>query len=503
MSTGKHESYWIETSAFPNYEKLQEDTETEVCVVGGGIAGITTAYLLTKKGYKVTLIEALKLGHGTTGYTTAKLTAQHDLIYDQLISKFGEETARIHYEAAMETIDFVRETEKELQADFQLSVEPAYVFTDEEKNVSQIEKEWKAYEKLGIPGALEDEIALPVSVQKAVRMDYQAQFHPLLFLQAMAEYISAHGGRIYEDTRAETIEEGEPATVKLKDGGSVTAKHVVIATHFPFYDFKGAYFARLDVARSYIVAGKSPRDYPGGMYISIDSPSRSVRSARDKNGDTIWLIGGDGHRTGKGTNMKEHYSNLRNWGRSEFDIIDFDYNWSSEDFMSLDQLFYIGRITKRTQNLYVATAFRKWGMSGGITAAKEITSLIEEGKSLYNDIYDPARQDVAKGIGSLAKNMVEVSKGLVSGKLEKTDKSIEEMDRGEAGKIRQNGKLVGIYKDDEGTVHKVDTTCTHMGCEVHWNDAETTWDCPCHGSRFRASGEVIEGPAVKDLKKVD
>ncbi|MFP7493862.1 FAD-dependent oxidoreductase [Terribacillus saccharophilus] len=503
MSKGKHESYWIETSNFPNYPKLKEDTETEVCVVGGGIAGITTAYLLTQKGFRVTLIEALKLGHGTTGYTTAKLTAQHDLIYNQLISKFGEETAKIHYDAAMETIDFVKETEKELQADFQLSTEAAYVFTDEQKNVRQIEKEWEAYQKLGIPGSLEEELPLPVSSKRAVKMDNQAQFHPLLFLQAMTEYISSHGGRIYEDTRAETIDEGEPATVKLKDGGSVTAKHVVIATHFPFYDFKGAYFARLDVARSYIVSGKSPLRYPGGMFISMDSPSRSVRSAKDKDGETLWLIGGDGHRTGKGKEMKEHYSNLRNWGRSQFEMDEFDYNWSSEDFMSLDSLFYIGRITKRTQNLYVATAFRKWGMSGGITAAKEITSLIADGKSLYNDIYDPARSDGVKGITTLAKNMVEVGTELVSGKLEKTNKSIDDLEQGEAGKIRHNGKLVGVYKDNEGTVHKVDTTCTHMGCEVHWNDAETTWDCPCHGSRFRASGEVIEGPAVKDLKKID
>ncbi|MFS0560347.1 FAD-dependent oxidoreductase [Terribacillus sp. 179-K 1B1 HS] len=468
-----------------------------------GIAGITTAYLLTKKGYKVILIEALKLGYGTTGYTTAKLTAQHELIYDQLISKFGEGTARTHYHAAMDAIDFVREAEKDLQADFQMSVEPAYVYTDDKKNVRQIEKEWEAYEKLGIPGGLEEEIPLPVSVRKAVRMDNQAQFHPLLFLQAMTEYISSNDGRIYEDTRAETIVEGEDATVKLKDGGSITAKHVVIATHFPFYDFKGAYFARLDVARSYIVAGKSPYTYPGGMYISVDSPSRSVRSAKDNNGDTIWLLGGEGHRTGKGKELKEHYSNLRNWGRSELDMDDFDYNWSSEDFMSLDSLYYIGRLTKRTQNLYVATAFRKWGMSGGITAAKEITSLIADDISLYGDIYDPARQDAVKGITTLAKNMIEVGTELIFGKVEKTEKSIDDLERGEAGKIRRNGKLIGIYKDNEGIVHQVDTTCTHMGCEVHWNDAETTWDCPCHGSRFWASGEVIEGPAVKDLKKAD
>jgi glycine/D-amino acid oxidase-like deaminating enzyme/nitrite reductase/ring-hydroxylating ferredoxin subunit len=503
MSTGKHESYWIETSDFPRFEKLQADINTEVCVVGGGIAGITSAYLLTKKGYKVTLIEALKLGHGTTGYTTAKLSAQHELIYNQLISKFGEETAKIHYQAAMETIEFVKETEKELHADFQFKMEPAYVFTDEEKQIPQIEKEWKAYEKLGIPGALLDAIPLPVTAKKAVRMDQQAQFHPLLFLQAMTTYITSNGGTIFEDTRAETINEVGKTTVKLKDGGSVTADHVVIATHFPFYDFKGAYFARLDMARSYIVSGKSPLAYPGGMYISIDSPSRSVRSAKDKNGETLWLIGGEGHRPGKGKQMKEHYSNLRNWGRSEFDMEEFDYNWSSEDFISLDSLFYIGRITEQTKNIYVATAFRKWGMSGGITAAKEITSLIASGESLYQNIYDPARKDGAKGISTLAKNLVEVSKELVSGKLEKTTKSIDELEPGEAGKIRDKGKLIGVYKNKDGSIHKVDTTCTHMGCEVHWNDAETTWDCPCHGSRFRASGEVIEGPAVKDLKKAD
>ncbi|SDD51136.1 Glycine/D-amino acid oxidase [Terribacillus halophilus] len=497
-----NKSYWREKTDIPEFDSLRYDTESDIVIIGGGITGIVTGYMLAKKGRQVTILEADSLYSGTTGYTTAKLTAQHGLIYDEYIQHFNMDTAKTHYEACMDAISFVKETTSAHDIDCNLTKQDAYIYTKEKQNVKKLETEYKAYQKLGIQGELSDTIPLPYEVKKALIMKEQYQYHPLKFLNGLLQVFLENGGKVYTETPVDTIEEGENPIVVTKSGLKVTCKKVVVASHFPFYDGQGFYFARLYQDRSYVVAAKPKNTYPGGMYINADTPTRSVRSIQTEEHGTLLLIGGESHRTGEGYPEETYYKELTDFA-AYLDTETPIYMWSAQDTVTLDNLPYIGYISKGKDNIFVATGFRKWGMTSGIVAGLEITSLIDSGISRYKNIYQPSRFHADPDLGSVTKNVMEVAKEFVIGKLEQPYEYIPHLKRGEATKVRFNGLLLGVYKDKSGEIHQVDTTCTHMKCEVNWNSAESSWDCPCHGSRFTGTGEVIEGPAKKPLKKLD
>ncbi|MFP7493864.1 FAD-dependent oxidoreductase [Terribacillus saccharophilus] len=499
----KHnKSYWREKTEIPQFESLRYDTESEIVIIGGGITGIVTGYMLAKEGRQVTILEADNLYSGTTGYTTAKLTAQHGLIYDEYIQNFNTDVAKTHYEACMDSIAFVKDAAKAHQIDCHLTEQDAYIYTKEKQNVNKLEKEYDAYQKLGIEGELTDSVPLPFDVEKALIMKGQYQYHPLEFLNGLLQVFLENGGKVYTETPADKIEEGENPVVVTKNGLKVTCKQVVVASHYPFHDGKGFYFARLHADRSYVVAAKPKQDYPGGMYINADTPSRSIRSIESEEHGTLLLIGGESHRTGEGHPEEMYYKELTDFA-AYLDTEAPVYMWSAQDLVTLDNLPYIGHISKGQPNIFVATGYRKWGMTSGIVAGLEITSLINSGISRYKNIYQPSRFHADPDLGSVTKNVMEVAKEFVIGKLEQPYEYVPNLKRGEATKVRFNGLLLGVYKDESGELHQVDTTCTHMKCEVNWNSAESSWDCPCHGSRFSGTGEVIEGPAKKPLKKLD
>ncbi|MEC0304013.1 FAD-dependent oxidoreductase [Terribacillus saccharophilus] len=497
-----NKSYWREKTEIPQFESLRYDTESDIVIVGGGITGVVTGYMLAKEGRQVTILEADSLYSGTTGYTTAKLTAQHGLIYDEYIQNFNTDTAKTHYEACMDAIKFVKESTSAHSIDCHLTEQDAYIYTKEKQNITKLEKEYEAYQKLGIQGELTDSIPLGFDIEKALTMKGQYQYHPLKFLNGLLKVILDNGGKIYTDTPVDTIEEGQNPVVVTKSGLKISCKKVVVASHFPFYDGKGFYFARLYQDRSYVVAAKPKTSYPGGMYINADTPSRSIRNMETEEHGTLLLIGGESHRTGEGHPEETYYKELTDFAAymgTETPI----YMWSAQDIVTLDNLPYIGHISKGNDNIFVATGYRKWGMTSSIVAGLEISSLITAGVSRYKNIYQPSRFQADPDLGSVTKNVMEVAKEFVLGKLEQPYEYVPNLKRGEATKVRFNGLLLGVYKDESGEIHQVDTTCTHMKCEVNWNSAESSWDCPCHGSRFSGTGEVLEGPAKKPLKKLD
>ncbi len=500
------ESLWRTYKDVPSFPALQANESTEIGVVGGGIAGIITAYLLAKAGKKVTLIEAGKLIDGVTGYTTAKITAQHGLYYSPLIKLVGEEKARLYYEANIGGLKFIEDMATELDIECDLSHHDAFLYATTSHGATLLRKEAEAYDILGIDGGLaKEEVELPFNVEEAVVMRKQAQFHPVKFLSKLVSEIERLGGKIYENTRAQKILSKDDPVIQTENMSHLSCDKVVVATHYPFNDADGLYFSRLSVNRSYAIATRTSSPIPDGMYISIDGESRSLRYATGIDGEKLLLIGGDGHPAGKSKSpTMEHYENLVQFGREHFGITDIPYRWSSQDMTTLDKIPYIGKITAGYENIFVATGFHKWGMSNGAAAGILLTDHILGNANPYADLFDPTRTKL-KAVDALSfiKDNSSVAKELVKGKLHSSSKSVQELQNGQGGLVKVGGKKAGGYRDEYGQLHLVDTTCTHLGCETKWNDAERSWDCPCHGSRFSYNGEVLDGPAVKPLKKIE
>ena len=496
------EPFWREIS-LPPFEKLTENLTVDVAIVGGGITGITAGYLLRKEGLKVAILEAGTILNGTTGHTTAKITAQHGLIYDELIQHFGEEKARLYYQSADNALNFVKKTIQEKSIDCDFSEEDAFIYSITDEYASKIQKEADAYQTLGINGSLLTSIPFDIPVKNALMMKGQAQFHPLKYLkQLVLDFIEA-GGLIFEQTTATDIEEGDDPKIITREGHRVSCKYVISASHFPFFDGMGLYFTRMYAERSYIIGVKTKKPYPGGMYISADDPTRSLRYT-PVNGEPLVLIGGENHKTGQGPDTMLHYLALEAFAEKTLGIEEYVYRWSAQDLITLDKVPYIGPVTADKPNILVATGYRKWGMTNGTTAAMLLTDIILKKENPYRDLFSPSRfkkadPDIKKFISFNAN----VAGHLLKGKLEFVPKDPSDLQNDEGSVVMVNGKRAGAYKDPEGKLHIVDTTCTHLGCECEWNHGERTWDCPCHGSRYSYDGEVLNGPTEKPLRKIE
>lgn len=492
------QSYWIASTFDTNFPSLENDIKVDVAIVGGGMAGITSAFLLKEEGLKVAVIEASQILKGTTGHTTAKITSQHGLIYAKIKSALGEEKAQQYAQAnefAIQAIENIVKT-KNIQCDFHRSA--AYIYTHQEKYVQKIEQEVLAASSLGIKASYHEEIPLPFNVNAAMRFDNQARFHPRKYLLALADEIVREGNYIFEQTRAINIEEGTTCNVITVNGKKVSAPNVIIATHYPFYDGYGMYFTRLYPERSYVLGIKIKGQFPEGMFITAEDPGRSLRQ-QEFDDTKIVLVGGEHHKTGQGEDMNNHYLNLKRFSEETFEVESVLYRWSTQDYSTPDEIPYAGLLTSNTPNIYVATGFRKWGMTNSTAAAFIIKDLITKGKSPWEDVYKPYRFTPAASAMNFIKENVNVAKELVSGKLAVVPKNVE-IKPGEAKVVEVDGQNVGAYRDENGKLHTVSTKCTHMRCELRWNSAEKTWDCPCHGSRFTYDGEIIESPALTPLE---
>lgn len=494
------EPLWRDQLDFPTFDRLLEDIEVDVAVVGGGITGITTAYLLVKEGFKVALIEAGVLMNGTTGHTTAKITAQHGLIYDEMIQTIGVESTKLYYEANKDAITFIRNMVKEHQIDCDFTNDDAFIYTNSNDYINKLKNEMIAYEKLGIKGEILDHVSADFSVKAALKMHDQAHFHPLKYLKPLVEYIVNNGGLIFENTTATDVDTQEKLKVRTSGGPTVISKYVCACSHFPFYDGLGFYPTRMYAERSYIIAIKPEKEFSGGMYINAEQPTRSLRTAM-LGDEKLLLVGGENHKTGQGISTILHYQALENYAEETFGIKEYLFRWSAQDLTTLDKVPYIGQITGGHPNIFVATGFRKWGMTNSTAAANLMKDLIIEKENPYIDLFTPSRFGNTSMKSFISTN-VDVAKHLIEGKLEYPLMSIDDLEADQGSVVHVNGQRAGAYRDKDGKVFIVDTTCTHLGCEVEWNSADRTWDCPCHGSRFSIRGDVIEGPAESPLEKI-
>lgn len=496
---GKAESYWIATMPESKYPPLSGDMRMDVAILGGGIVGITTAFLLKEAGVpSVAVIEADRVITGVTGHTTAKVTSQHSLIYDRLISKFGKEQAQQYAESNQAAVEKIASivSSKGIACDF--ARKPAYVYAGSEESSGNIRNEVDAAKSLGLPASFEADLPLPFETYGAVRFSNQAQFHPRKYLCALAREIEGDGCHIFEKTRALKIE-GDGPVIITTDKGTIKAQKVIQATHFPIHDKPGLLFQRLYQSRSYVLGVRIQEPFPQGMFINAEEPVRSLRSQPAEGGELI-LVSGEGHRTGEGNEI-DHYRNLEKWIRSVYSVNSIDYHWSTQDVITVDHVPYIGRLTSDNENVYIATGFRKWGMTTGTAAAMILTDMVLGRSNPWEEVYNPSRFKPVESAKTFFSQAAEATKGLVGDRITPTHEKASQILPGEGAIVKIEGERVAAFRDKTGILHTLDPSCRHMGCIVSWNNAEKTWDCPCHGSRYSAEGEVIKSPAVYGLKE--
>jgi glycine/D-amino acid oxidase-like deaminating enzyme/nitrite reductase/ring-hydroxylating ferredoxin subunit len=493
-------SAWLATRPEPrSFPTLDRDARADVAVLGGGIVGITTALLLREAGLDVVLLEADRLAHGVSGHTTAKVTSQHGLVYARLRARFGAEGARTYAEANQAALEWIadRVASDAIECDFRRR--PAYAYVTSERSRGKLEDEARAADEAGLPAWLAETVPLPFDLEAAVRFDNQAEFHAGRYLGALADRLAAAGARVFEHTRAvEVINDGD--RVVKTPGGDVTAGHVVVATHYPFLD-RSLAFARVSPQRSYAILCRIAGALPEGMFISGDSPSRSVRAV-PLEGEELLLVGGEGHKPGTGGDTRVRYRRLEAFAREHWDVRSVDYRWSAQDNTTLDGVPYVGPLTPWDGRVLMATGFAKWGMTGGTAAAIILADRVQDKENAWAGLFDPSRLTLRASARRFLTENAQVGLRFVGDRLTKPGlRSLEELRPGEGDIVRHDGEKVAAFRDDDGTVTAVAPVCTHLGCQVNFNAAERSWDCPCHGSRFAVDGSVLHGPAVHRLER--
>lgn len=478
-------SVWSDSCKFDKRQQLDKDIETDILVIGAGIAGILTGYFLKESGKDVVLIDKGKIAGGNTKNTTAKITSQHDLIYDKLIREFGEEKAREYARANEYAIKKYKGIIENENIDCEFEYLPAYVYSLNE--VDDIKKEVEAAKKLGIDAEYVEEVNLPLDVKGAVKFNNQAQFNPLKFLKVIAKDLD-----IYENTKALEIKED----CVITDRGTINAKSIVVATHYPIMNVPGYYFMKMHQERSYVLALENAEDI-NGMYIDVNKEGYSFR-----NYNGLLLLGGVSHRTGE-NEQGGCYDKLRKVAKELYPNSKEKYHWSAQDCMTLDGIPYIGRYSDKTPNIYVATGFNKWGMTSSMVAANIISDLILGNKNDFAEVFSPKRFDLSLSITNIANDLIETSKNFIAEKVYLPSDTIEHIENGHGGIVEYNGEKVGVYKNKSGKVFTVSTKCAHLGCQLSWNADELTWDCPCHGSRYDYKGCLIDSPAIKGIEIED
>lgn len=474
-------SIWSRDTEIPRRPRLEENLKCDAAIIGCGLAGALIAYFLQKRGLHTVVLEAGEIGSGQTQNTTAKITSQHDLIYARLIEDFGLDKAAQYAQANQQAIEEYRRIIREEQIDCQFQEQPAYLYSTLE--TEPLEKEAQAARELGIKASLTQKTALPFPVAGALRFEGQGQFHPLKFLQAITQSLT-----IYEESRVLAVKEQDILTPK----GAVRAEKIVFASHYPFIKSHGLYFARMHQERSYVLALEQAGALDG-MYLGIDEEGYSFR-----NSGNLLLLGGGGHRTGENS-AGGKYAALRKAAAEFYPQSRERAFWSAQDCMTLDGIPYIGEFSAAAPHWYVATGFKKWGMTTSMVSAMILADLIMGKDHPFAEVFSPRRFQLSASAKNLAQDSGQAIKGLTRQIFSLPEEYTAALPLGHGGIVEYEGRKVGAYKDEEGEIYLVPTGCPHLGCQLEWNPDEKSWDCPCHGSRFDYKGRLLDAPANEDL----
>ncbi len=515
-NSGQSTSLWMATPATPSQNPLLEDTRADVVIIGAGIAGITIAYLLTKQGKSVVVLDDGAIGGGQTERTTAHLSNAIDDRYFEIERLHGAEGAKLaagSHTAAIDRIESIV-AEEQIVCDFVRL--DGYLFLSPTESPELLDRELAAAHRAGLSGVerLPRAPLLCFDTGPCLRFPRQAQFHPLKYLTALAGTIQRVGGRIFTGTHAETITGGRPARIKTSNGLTVTADAVVVATNSPVNDLM-AIHTKQAAYMTYAIGAIVPRGaVPTALYwdtldpyhyvrIQPLSPEASITEMSVPEGQDVLIIGGEDHKTGQAETQSDPYGRLEAWACERFPMIrEVRFRWSGQVMETIDGLAFIGRNPLDEPNVFIVTGDSGMGMTHGTIAGILLTDLILGRENPWAMLYDPARKTVS-ALERFVKENLNVAWQYVDWLTGGDVDSAEQIKPGAGAVIRHGLTKMAVYRDEQGTCHERSAICTHLGGIVHWNDAEKTWDCPCHGSRFDRLGGVLNGPANRDLGGVD
>jgi glycine/D-amino acid oxidase-like deaminating enzyme/nitrite reductase/ring-hydroxylating ferredoxin subunit len=512
---GANVSLWEATFEFDPLSPLSKNISADVCIVGAGIAGMTTAYLLVREGKSVVVLDERPVGSGMTGRTTAHLVNALDDRYFDLERYHGEEGARLAAEshtAAVDQIEEIVDLEK-IECDF--ARVDGFLFVPPGGSMSELDRELEATLRAGIPVKHVPKAPLnSFDTGPAILFPRQAQFHPRKYLRGLQGAITKAGGQIFTGTRALEVEGGDNGKVTTKEGNIVMAKSIVIATNSPMNDryvihTKQApyttYVVVFEIKRGSVpqillwdTAETAEKEKQSGVI-----PYHYIRTAPGNEDVDLLIVGGSDHKTGQADNdFAERYEWLENWTRDRFEIGAVRYRWSGQVMEPTDGLAFIGRNPADNDNVYIATGDSGNGMTHGTIAGRLIVDLINGRENAWEKLYDPSRKSL-RALSDFAKENINVAARFGDYLTPSDVDSEEKIARGEGALIREGVLKAAVYRDEEGVVHRMSAVCPHLKCIVQWNGNEKTWDCPCHGSRFDCRGRVINGPSIADLAKID
>ena len=446
------QSLWLQNVKPMTTKTVTSDMSCDVCIVGAGLSGIYTAYLLAKEGFNVIVVEAKTIGEGATAHSTGKLTAQHGALYHKLSADDG----KLYYNANKTAIEHALE----VACNKSFMRATSFLYTTQENKRGQLEQEYNTYEKLGIPSIATNDLELDINVQIALGMKDEAQIHPVSFLLHFAKLAQKEGAQLFTNTRITHVTNKPTATTE--DGYSISCNKLILCTHYPIESISGLTTTKLTINRTYLTAVKT-NDLLNGQYLSIDTSSRTIRTVLI-NDETYLIYGGMSHTAGTESDTEKYYGTLSNELTSIFHLPAPNYLWSAQDMATPDEIPFVGPISNDSP-IYITTGYNKWGLSNSLVAAEILHSMFTNTEHPAKALYDPTR---IKG-RTIYDMLVQV------------------------GFIGE--QFIG------GHISRVSAPkCTHLGCKTRWNSADETWDCPCHGSRYDKHGNVIEGPAVYPLK---
>jgi glycine/D-amino acid oxidase-like deaminating enzyme/nitrite reductase/ring-hydroxylating ferredoxin subunit len=496
---GTLETPWHDQIAEPSFPRLTSTVQADVAIVGAGITGLTLAALLKRAGRRVAVVEAQRIGLGTTGGSTAHLTEHLDTSFGDLNETFGVEKMQRVTASVRQSIAQVQMLAAELQIDCGFKRVPGYLYTEKAGEVEDLRCEAEAARAAGVAVREVATIDLPFVVHGAIEFADQAQFDPYAYCIGLAKYVHGDGSYVFEQSRVAEMRDGQPCQVVLVDGaGEVIAPVAVMATHAVINDVL-LFQPRIRAYRSYVFAFRSARanTLVNGLYWDMDDPYHYTRRASD-----CIIVGGEDHRTGQEDDTEAPFARLEQYIRARFSDAEFINHWSAQFYEPADGLPYIGKYPDR-DNSYIATGYSGTGTTFGTLAAMIIADQIIQRPNAYAELYNAGRTSLFTGTVDLVRENANLAVNAVKGLFKnETDGRLEDVPHGDGRVLWLDGEQVAVYRDEQGSYTIHSAVCTHAGCTVSWNTAEQSWDCPCHGGRFACTGEVLEGPPVLALRRL-
>lgn len=525
-------SYWMEYNI--NFEKIKQIDNnylSDVCIIGCGIAGLSTAYYLAKNGLKVILVDKSGIGEKASGHTTAKITFGHGLIYDYLINSFGIEFAYKYLKSNKKAISNIKNIIDLENIDCDFEFKHNYIYTQNQDNLYKINNEVKAINTLlnfnnnyiqqnksnfshNNINTFEREnknsytqfvtsCELPFKIAGAIKLEKQAQFHPRKYMDGLANSIIKNRGLIFTKSVATDVRKINDKYETYVNNYKIQSKYIVIASHYPFINFPGFYFTKMYQSTSYAMGIETDKKIPDEMYINDEEPILSFRNAVYNN-KKILIIGGGNHKTGYSPDSEPFfgYNYLDKQRLKYFPDSKILYKWNTRDCITLDKIPYIGAFSSFMPNVYIATGFNKWGMTTSNVAANIISNSILNKNNEFSNVFNSTRFNLIKNKQEVKNMASQTIKSFITSKIKIPTEDLSKIQNNNGAIIKIDGISVGIFKDEFGKIYSVNPTCTHLGCLLTWNNVDKTWDCPCHGSRFDYTGKNLYDPAFKDLEKI-